>query len=140
MATGVARRSAFVVGLLLSALTPPAMAAGSWVADSVAPTIRQQGMRYSSERLSPRAGTRLSGQAIARVSWHYGLSRWTPELAVLLCGGGRCTIIDGERGGSRAFAGLPPTTTFRFHFRVAGQPMAIAPLYGRPLQLVVNFE
>lgn len=120
--------------------TTPATAAGAWVADSVAPTIRQQGMVYPSERLAPRASTRLAGERINRVSWRYGFSRWTPDLAVKLCGGGRCADIDGERGSSRAFAGLAPATMFRFHFVVAGRPMAIAPLYGEPLQLVVNFE
>lgn len=140
--TIAAARASTRIALVLTSLmaTGPATAAGTWVADSVTPAIRQQGMRYTSEPLAPRASTPLAGDRINRVSWRYGFSRWAPDLNVTLCGGGRCVEIEGERGNSRAFAGLAPATTFAFHFVVEGRREAIVPLYGEPLQLVVNFE
>lgn len=130
---------ALVFGLFVAA-NSPAMAAGSWVADSLTPTLRQQGRIYTSEALAPRATTPLAGTRITSVSWRYGWSRWEPELEARLCAGGRCVALDGERGASRAFAGLAPATPFRIQFLIPGTPRAVAPLYGEPLQLVVNFE
>jgi hypothetical protein len=130
---------ALVFGLFVAA-NSPAMAAGSWVADSVTPTLRQQGRVYTSETLTPRSTTPLAGIRITSVSWRYGWSRWEPELEARLCGGERCVVLDGERGVSRAFAGLAPATPFRIQFLIPGTPRAVAPLYGEPLQLVVNFE
>ena len=135
------RCPAMILALLLASACVPAMAAGRWIAESQTPTLRQQGLRYESDRLSPDRDTPLAGEAITRVEWRYGFAGWRPrELRVRLCGGGRCIDAANAQGQSMAFAGLPVATAFRFEFLLDGPPAARAPLEGRALSLMVNFR
>lgn len=135
------RVSAIVLILALVGIFSPARAAGRWVAQSDAPTLRQQGLRYDSATLSPNNSTPLSGNAITRVAWRYDYAGWRPrELVVQLCGGGRCVDASSARGQTTAFAGLPVATPFRFNFRIQGPRAARTPLEGGALTLMVNFR
>lgn len=135
------RRGVLLLALLVAGACLPAQAAGRWVAESQTPTLRQQGLRYESDRLSPDRDTPLAGEAITRVEWRYGFAGWRPrELRVRLCGGGRCIDAANAQGQSMAFAGLPVATAFRFEFLLDGPPAARAPLEGRALSLMVNFR
>lgn len=129
---------ALALAALVSVTT--AHAAGSWVAEAIAPTLRQNQRIYDSAPLKPRSTTPLHGDAIRSVSWQYDFSRWISGRKAVLCGGGRCIDASAERGSSRAFAGLPVATVFQFRFRVAGEGMLAPPIEGHALQLVVNFE
>ncbi len=122
------------------AAVPQAQAAGAWVGETVAPTLRQRGWRYVSDTLAPRPTTPVAGSGITRVSWQYHYARWDPALQVALCAAGICVDAASERGASGAFSGLPVATVFRFYFVVAGHGMLPAPLPGGQLQLVVNFD
>ncbi|MES1923796.1 flagellar protein FlhE [Salinisphaera sp. T31B1] len=140
------RRRAFVallwLALVLAAASPAghAWAAGSWVAEATAPTLRQRGWRYTTAILRPRSSTPVAGRAIRSVSWRYGFGSPGPAPDVWLCGAGRCIDASTAVGRSTGFAGLAPTTGFRFVFRLAGQGMLADPRRGGALQLVVNFE
>ena len=135
------RCPAMILALLLASACVPAMAAGRWVAESQTPTLRQQGLRYTSDTLSPKGGTPLAGTAISRVEWRYDFAGWRPRaLKVRLCGGGRCIDAAQARGQSMAFEGLPVATGFRFEFLIDGRPATRAPLEGGALTLMVNFR
>jgi flagellar protein FlhE len=115
-------------------------APGAWVADRIAPTLRQRGRIYETSALLPRATTPVTGHAITQVRWRHDYPAGATQLVARLCGAGRCVDASAARGRSDAFAGLPPRTAFRFWFRVEGRDVLTPALHGAPLQLVVNFE
>jgi hypothetical protein len=132
-----------VAWLLLSVLlgAAPADAAGSWIANSLTPQLTQRGRRYATLLLTPRPTTPTAGRGITAVAWRYGFDGpHDPKLRVALCGAGRCIDAGMPQGSSRAFAGLPVKTAFRFYFGVPGRGALIQHPAGAPLQLVVNFK
>lgn len=138
----MSRRVVLVVCLLVVAglLNVSARAAGAWMDQAHAPTLRQRGWRYAVKPLRPGPNTSLAAARINRVSWQYHYARWHRGFQVALCARDICIDATAERGWSDAFAGLPAATTFRFHFMVAGQGMLAAPMRGQELHLIVNFE
>ncbi|MES1928642.1 flagellar biosynthesis protein FlhE [Salinisphaera dokdonensis CL-ES53] len=138
-------RSLAVLGAILLSASAGAMntahaAPGAWVAERIAPTLRQRDRVYETPALLPRATTPVTGHAITQVRWRHDYSVGATPLVARLCGAGRCVDASAARGHSDAFAGLPPRTAFRFRFRVEGRGVLAPVLHGAPLKLVVNFE
>lgn len=135
------RLGVFLAGAALSVAIMPALAAGSWVAETRLTPIARRGVTHVSPALSPRATTPLAGRAITRVHWRYGYDRpvW-PRPVARLCMPQRCIEASRARGFSDAFAGAPVATVFKLHWRVPGQGREFPVRRGGHLQLVVDFR
>lgn len=130
---------------LLSVLSAPSYAAGSWSDSQPGVTLQNRGVASSAPALTPpdSAPVRQTPSAtVESVSWNYRLYGPQPAgLQVKLCNtNNRCAELDGASGQTRAFFGQSAQTPFRLVFFVEGKGRLNPPLRIVSQQVIVNYR
>lgn len=110
----------------------------AWQASSMGATLSQRGVATLSPRLQPQQS--LSGK-VTLVAWQYRLTGPSPSgMRVKLCAAGRCAVLDGPAGTTRALAGVSASQPLNFVWEVPGRGLFYPPLRVVSNQVIVNYR
>lgn len=109
----------------------------AWQGSGMGANLSQRGIATLSPRLQPPET--LSGK-VTLVAWQYRLAQPAPSgLRVKLCAAGRCAVLDGPAGTTRALTGVSASQPLSFVWEVPGRGLFYPPLRVVSNQVIVNY-